>query len=425
MFREYMLKDIARMIGARARTSDRELVRGISINSKSTCPGDLFFALKGERTDGHHFIAEAIAHGACAAVVEHSVNPARELCVNDTLTALGDLGSCYRNSFRQKTIAVTGTNGKTTVKNLIAALLSTQYLVHYTRKNYNSLIGLPLTLFDLTGTEDYLIVEMGTSNPGEIERLCKIARPDIGVITTVGAGHLKGLNSIEGVRREKVSLINALPADGYAFVGESIGAIRSIRSRNISMNLAGDIRLREDGSYFTYQREEFSTPLLGASNVYNCLIGLCVSDHLGISRQNQHAALRTIRVEPGRMEPIRCASLLIINDTYNANPVSMKAAGDFIAALPKKAICVLGDMLELGGKVEELHQEVGHYMHTRCEMLLSFGVHARHYGGKHFTDRTTLVKYLIRQLRGDEVILIKASRALHFEDIVSEILRES
>lgn len=424
MFHEYMLTDIAQIIGAQSQTSSRELIRGVSINSKTTEPGDLFFALKGERTDGHKFVIEALSKGACAAVVEQVQNSPHQLCVKNTLVSLGELGLWYRSSYRPKTIAITGTNGKTTVKNVIAHLLSAEYKIHYTRKNYNSLIGLPLTLFDLNGEEDYLIVEMGTSNPGEIGRLCEIAKPDIGVITNVGAGHLEGLRSIEGVREEKLSLIRALPVDGYSFIGEGVDEIRRDRSLTISIDMAQDIKLSEQGSFFTYRNKRFHTPLLGMSNVYNCLVGLCVSDYLGGTPENQLSALGSIPIEPGRLEPIRRGSYLIINDTYNANPVSMKAAIDFITSLSRRTICILGDMLELGKKSKELHEEIGRYVGDRCDMVLTFGRHARYYRGKHFTDQVKLLSYLFHHLEGDEVILSKASRGMHFENFVMQLMRE-
>jgi UDP-N-acetylmuramoyl-tripeptide--D-alanyl-D-alanine ligase len=213
MYREFMITTIAGMIKGTTEMNSRELVRGVSINSKVTKPGDVFFALKGEHTDGHYFVSEAQQNGAVAVVVEEDKGIGEQIIVDDTLFALGELAKSYRSMFEPKTIAITGTNGKTTVKNLVGAILKRGHNILATRKNYNSLIGLPLTLLELTGNEDYLIVEIGTSNPGEIGRLCDITRPDIGVITTIGPGHLDGLVSIEGIKREKLALIRALPDD--------------------------------------------------------------------------------------------------------------------------------------------------------------------------------------------------------------------
>ncbi|MGB3341007.1 MAG: UDP-N-acetylmuramoyl-tripeptide--D-alanyl-D-alanine ligase [bacterium] len=422
MYREFMTATIAGMINGSTEMSSRELVRRVSINSKATKPGDLFFALKGEHTDGHYFISEAQKNGAVAVVVEEDKGIGEQIIVADTLFALGELAKKYRSMFEPKTIAVTGTNGKTTVKNLIGAILRMRYNTLFTKKNYNSLIGLPLTLLDLTGDEDYLVVEMGTSNPGEIQRLCDIARPDIGVITTIGPGHLEGLGSIEGVKKEKLSLIKALPNDGIGVIGEGIDHSQA-NVINFNIEMLSDVQLTEYGSNFIFDEHVFFTPLLGMGNVMNCLAALCVCTKLGINYDIQRAALEKIKPEAGRLEPLYHDRILLINDTYNANPVSMKMAVDFAAALPRRKIFILGDMLELGKSSTDLHNDIGDYVRDQCDLLLSFGEKSRNYRGKHFTDKLDLVRYLIGNLHGEEVILIKASRSLHFEQIVQDILR--
>jgi len=422
MYREFMITTIAGMIKGTTEMNSRELVRGVSINSKVTKPGDVFFALKGEHTDGHYFVSEAQQNGAVAVVVEEDKGIGEQIIVDDTLFALGELAKSYRSMFEPKTIAITGTNGKTTVKNLVGAILKRGHNILATRKNYNSLIGLPLTLLELTGNEDYLIVEIGTSNPGEIGRLCDITRPDIGVITTIGPGHLDGLVSIEGIKREKLALIRALPDDGFGVVGEGIDDSRA-NVTNFNTEMLSDIQLTEFGSHFVFDEHVFFTPLLGMGNVMNCLAALCVCTKLGITCDVQRAAVEQIKPEVGRLEPLYHDRILLINDTYNANPVSMKMAVDFVAALPRRKIFILGDMLELGKSSVELHNDIGAYVRERCDLLLSFGERSRYYRGRHFTDKQDLVRYLIGNIQGEEVILIKASRSLHFEEIVQDILR--
>jgi len=427
MYREFMIKDIARMIDGTTTLSGRELVRGISIDSRTTTSADLFFALKGEHTDGHLYTGEALVNGALAAVVEKHTGAAAEIRVSDTLFALGQLAAKYRSLFTTKTIAITGTNGKTTVKNLIGAILNRRYNILVTKKNFNSLIGLPLTLFDLSGEEDFLVLEMGTSSPGEISRLCEIAQPHFGLITNIGPGHLKGLATIDGVRQEKLSLIESLPNENFAVVGEGVGDIRNKNVKRFSLDMLEDIRLSEFGSHFTYMGSRFSTPLLGIGNVYNCLTALCFVRNLGAALEDDFSndalvALAEMKPEPGRMEPIHYDYLFIINDTYNANPVSMKTAIDFTAVLERKKIFVLGDMLELGKQSKRLHQEIGRYAKKCCDLLLTYGDEAQYYEGRHFKDKMKLVRFLKEKLNGDEVILVKASRALHFEDIVEKLL---
>jgi UDP-N-acetylmuramoyl-tripeptide--D-alanyl-D-alanine ligase len=422
MYHTIMIRTVAAMVSGAARSESRDLVRGVSIDSKMTMPGDIFFALKGEHTDGHHYVPEALQNGAVAAVVAKSSGKKEEIVVTDTLFALGEFARKYRNMFNVKTIAITGTNGKTTVKNIISAVLGMEHDVLRAKKNYNSLIGLPLTLLDITGDEEYLIVEMGTSSPGEIARLCDIARPDIGIITTVGPGHLLNLGSIDGVKKEKLALIDALPDNGFGIVGAGVDAPRP-NVEKIGPHMLSDIRLTEYGSHFVFDGHVFFTPLLGSGNVMNSLIAICVCRKLGITYDIQRAALEEIRPEGGRMEPMYRDGLLLINDTYNANPASMKMAIDFVETLERRKVFILGDMMELGESSVSMHKDIGGYARDRCDLLLTSGDQSKYYGGKHFIDDQDIINYLVANLYGDEAILIKASRSLRFEKIVQELLR--
>lgn len=412
-----------KIMQGKSTVASNELVRGVSIDTRTLVPGQLFFALKGEHTDGHKYVTEAFKKGAIGVVVQNEVNVANEILVNDTLFALGELARNYRNKFNSRIIAITGTNGKTTVKNLVAKILKTKYRIIFTKKSFNSLIGLPLTIFEISGDEDYIILEMGTSNSGEIKRLCDIAQPLIGIITNIGPGHIKGLGSIEGVKKEKMALIKSLPDNGFGIIGANIDGVNKKNIFRISLKDAKDIRVGEDGSFFSYRGNEFFTPLLGLDNIFNCLIALALADKLQIDITEQQYALATIIAEPGRLEPIKHNDLLIINDTYNANPISMHSAIDFVFNLNRKKILVLGDMLELGKESEQYHREIGKYAQEHCDLLLTTGQQAELYGGIHFTDRDKLVDYLCRYLIGEEVILIKASRAMKFEEIVRKLLK--
>ncbi len=422
MYHEIMIKDAVDIMQGVGPLS-YELIRDISIHSKTTKPGDLFFALKGEHTDGHCFTQEALMNGACAVVVEKQMSAGHDIIVNDTLHALGQLARYYRGLFAPTTVAITGTNGKTTVKNLIVAIIMRRNTVTYTMKNYNSLIGLPLTLFELTGNEEYIVVEMGTNAPGEIARLCEIAQPQIGVITTVGPGHLEGLGSLDGVRKEKSALIEALPDDGFAVIGDAAGDIKGKHITRFSLEQCTDIEIKETGSCFTYFGKRFSTPLLGVGNVYNCCAALCLTTLLGCDYNAQRDALVHAQPEPGRLEPLYSRGLLVINDSYNANPVSMKAAFMLMSEFKRRIIYVLGDMLELGADSIRLHREVGSYAQKKCDLLFTCGEQAKWYGGKHFSNKKALVQHLLSVLNDTDVVLIKASRGLHFETVVDELLR--
>ena len=422
MFREFMLGEIVEMVNGEARLSGRELVRRVSINSRETKPGDLFFALKGEHADGHDYVEDAFSRGALAAVVERKQVLAKEILVPDALFALGELARNYRRHFKVKTIGITGTTGKTTVKNLVAAILRKQYRILCTGRNYNSLIGLPLTILGLSGDEDYSVLEMGTNAPGEIRRLCDVAQPDVGLITNIGPGHLAGLKSIEGIRREKFALLDALPRDGLALVGE--GAGESVRANvgRFSRDMVDEVEITEHGCRFSHEGNSFFTQLLGMGNVYNCLAAICLTSLLDVDYQVQRAAIAELKPQAGRMEPVSIDDLLIINDTYNANPASMKAAIDFVAALKRRKILVLGDMLELGSQSRELHHDVGQYARGRADTLITLGHESELYQGKHFVHKNELLCYLNEILTGNEVVLFKASRALRFEELVDRIL---
>ena len=426
MFREFMLTDIVKMLNGQAQLAGQDLVRGVTIDSRNAKPGELFFALRGSRTDGHRYVEDALKQGVLAAVVEERQSMTGEILVLDSLFALGELARNYRSLFEVQTVGITGTNGKTTVKNLIASILKQKYRVLHTEKNYNSLIGLPLTVLNLSGDEDYLVVEMGTSAPGEIERLCDIAEPHNGVITNIGPGHLDGLGSIEGVRKEKFSLIDALPAGGFALVGEGAGGSGRKNAITFSMDMLDSVELTEQGSTFSYRGKTFFTRLLGLSNVYNCLAAISLTSRLAVDYQTQYEGIAAMHPEPGRLQAIKVGESLIIDDTYNANPVSMKAAIDFVAQLDRKKVFVLGDMLELGEESKGLHRDTGEYARKYADLLVTFGHESKHYKGVHFSSALKLLQFLVENTRGDEVILFKASRALHFErfiDCLPRLLR--
>jgi UDP-N-acetylmuramoyl-tripeptide--D-alanyl-D-alanine ligase len=431
MYKELTVAELARVVNARNPVASLELVRGVSIDSRTIKPGEVFFALKGENTDGHRFVQSAQERHAVASVVERTQNVSNEIVVGDALFALGELGRHYRDHFQPAVIGITGTNGKTTVKNTVARLLQKKYRVLSSRKNYNSLIGLPLTIFQMTGAEDYLVLEMGTNHPGEIERLCAIARPRIGVITNVGPGHLAGLGSVDGVRQEKMALLQGLPADGFGVAGDGVykdcaaPGDQPVSGNIIRFSLtdATDVVLTETGSRFHYRAREYFTPLLGLGNVYNCLAALTVARRLGLDEEASRAVLAELTPEPGRMEPIRRDNLLVINDAYNANPLSMMAALDFVVGLKRRRVLVLGDMNEQGVESAAQHQAIGAYARDRADLIISMGEAAEAYPGRHFKDRVMLVDFLISRLNGDEAVLVKASHSLRFDEIVSEILR--
>jgi UDP-N-acetylmuramoyl-tripeptide--D-alanyl-D-alanine ligase len=423
MYKEITVRDLAGIVRARNGAIGRELVRGVSIDTRTLRPGDAFFALPGERTDGHRYVDIAVRRGAVAVVVQRPSGVPAELVVRDTRYALGELGRHYRGRFAPIVIGITGTSGKTTVKRILHRLLAVRYRVGSAAGNFNSLLGVPLSIFAWTGDEEVGILELGTSGPGEIARLCAIARPRIGVITMIGPGHLQGLGSIAGVRAEKLALLQALPASGFSVTGDGAGPADRPNRIVFSMNDAQEVFLDEHGSRFRFREQAFATRLLGPASVYNCLAALTVALELGVPGPAAAEALAAVAPEPGRFEPIRRRGWLVLNDAYNANPLSMNSALEFTARLRRRRVFVLGDMRELGPESAAFHRAVGETARRCGGTILTMGDEARHYGGRHFTDRGQLVGRLLDDLQGDEAILVKASHALGFDRIVDDLLR--
>uniref|UniRef100_A0A7C4TF26 UDP-N-acetylmuramoyl-tripeptide--D-alanyl-D-alanine ligase n=1 Tax=candidate division WOR-3 bacterium TaxID=2052148 RepID=A0A7C4TF26_UNCW3 len=426
MYREFTMEMVCKILKSKNRILSQELIRRVEIDSRRVRPGDLFFALKGERTDGHLFARSAIDNGAIGVVVEKRMGIENEIIVYRTLNALGDLAQYYRSLFSLRIIGITGTNGKTTVKNLVMQILKKKFFTRGSEKNYNSLIGLPLSILKIKGDEEILVLEMGTSNPGEIRRLCEIAQPEIGLITNIGPGHIERFGSIEAINKEKCNLIESLPPGGFCVIGEGVepeNIKKDVEVLRFSLKDIEEVRLDEDGSYFVYKGNQFFTPLLGIGNVYNCLGAIVLTTRLGVAADIQKETISEMKPEPGRMEPIKREGFLIINDTYNANPLSMRQAIDFVAQLRRRKILVLGDMRELGNFSELYHKEIGEYARPRCDLLLTLGEDSKNYRGIHFDNYWELIKFLLKNLTGNEVILFKASRALEFERLVYKILK--
>lgn len=423
MFKLVTVTQLGRITRADNHAGNRELIRGVSIDSRTLRPGDAFFALPGTQTDGHEYVRAALNRGAVCAVVQRPLTGEKLMLVKNSLAALGELSRYYRQRLKTTIIGITGTSGKTTVKNVLSQLLAVRYRVRASIGNYNSLIGVPLSLLTFRGDEEFGVLEMGTSQPGEIARLCAIARPQLGLITVVGPGHLQGLGSIEGVRTEKRILFEALPGNGLSVAGDGVGPVERTRHVKFSLGDASDIITDENGSRFCFRGRVFTTRLLGLANVYNCLAALTLALELGVPAEAAAQVLSKIEPEPGRFEPIRRRGVLIINDSYNANPLSMTAALDFVSRLSRHRVFILGDMKELGPETEEHHRKIGDLVRQIGGRLLTMGAESRWYGGRHFSKRQDLLNHLLVDLKGDEVILIKASHALCFDRILYDLLR--
>ena len=456
------LNQLADLCEARLIRGDPgQVVERISTDSRSLGRGDCFIALCGPRFDGHEFVSDVARLGASAAVVS---NPTRAmnspsalalLQVQDTLTALHKLATNYRRLMPPTTriIAVTGSSGKTTTKELIASVLNERFSLIETTANHNNQIGLPLNLLRLEPAHDFGVFELGTSRPGEIAVLAAMARPDIGVITNIGLGHVEFFGDEAGVAREKSALLRVLPrnGDGLAVLNADdrwyhelractnatvvtvgIDNFADIRASEIKIN--GDVKFRLN---IAKKREDVIVRLktLGRHQIYNALEAAAVGYFAGMDLDEIRLGLENAQFPHMRMEPVIISGVRFVNDCYNANPVSMKAALQMLHETPceGRRVAVLGDMLELGAWTEKAHREIGGIA-AGCglSLLVTVGQSARLIAeaaveagmGTHLVLPVATAVEAAETLRmfvheGD-FVLVKGSRRLQLERILEE-----
>jgi UDP-N-acetylmuramoyl-tripeptide--D-alanyl-D-alanine ligase len=356
--------------------------RGVSIDSRTVTPGEVFFAIRGHRQDGHAFVGEAVRRGAAAVVVTHlpaglAVGPKLSVVVvDDTTHALQRLAAAHRRRFAIPVVAITGSNGKTTTKELTARVLERRLRILRAAGSFNNQWGLPLTLLELGPEHEAAVVELGMNAFGEIAALAAIAQPTVGVVTSIGPAHLEFLGSLEGVQKAKGELVQAIPPDGLVILNADdplVAALgRDARSRLVTYGRTGiaDVRLGEvrtspGGLDFSVTADGLSVevplPLPGLHNAWNAAAAIAVGRALGIPLAEAADALREAPAIKGRLVWREAAGVRILDDTYNANPASLRAALDVLrdAGPAGRAWVVLGDMLELGGASESAHREAG------------------------------------------------------------------
>lgn len=431
-----------------------ESILGISTDSRTVNEGDLFIALRGGNFDGHRFLGEAFARGAAAAIVEIDswIDPVETmplLFVKDTTKALGDLARWYRSGFSLPILAVGGSNGKTTTKDMIAAVLSTRYRVHATKGNLNNQVGVPHTLFKLEKRHQVAVVEIGTNHPGEIEYLCGILEPTHGIITNVGKEHLEFFRTLRGVAKEEGALFESLKARkaSVAFVNADDrhvvkkadrmrGKITySLKTKQTSVY--GEILDVDDqgfvtmmfGAKGTKRATTLTLKVPGLHNAMNALAAAAVGLTFKVSAQKIKKALEGFTATSKRMETLDINGIIVYNDTYNANPDSTIAALRTLAAarVPGKKIVVLADMKELGETSAEEHARVGKEVGSLgLEYLLTFGDHAKilHDAARcgfkvHYDQKNMLAEYLAELVIPGDAVLIKGSRSMQMEDVVA------
>lgn len=440
------LGKIAEFIAATTHVSE-EVATGYSIDSRSIAPGELFFAVKGERLDGHDYVEAALQRGAVAAVIRQDQlqrysDKTHLLAVEDTLLALQSLATAVRRVWGKPLIGITGSAGKTTTKEAIAHVLGTRFRVLKSEGNFNNHFGLPLMLLKLEPDHNLAVIEMGMSHAGEIRALARIAQPEIGVVTNVAPVHLEFFDSLAGIARAKYELVESLPANGCAVLNADDDYVsqfgRDFKGKVITYGTksTADVRAENvqshgtEGSQFDVitanGREHARLPLVGEHNILNALAAVSVGLAQGMTLAESVAALATLKPADKRGEVLQLGNITVINDCYNSNPKALNAMIDALAFMKaKRRIVVAGEMLELGPSGENMHREAGkHAAEKKIEVLV--GVRglaqamveaARQAGTKAEFVATPeqAAEWLARETRDGDVILLKASRGVKLE----------
>ncbi|MBM7694578.1 UDP-N-acetylmuramoyl-tripeptide--D-alanyl-D-alanine ligase [Peribacillus deserti] len=430
-------------------------IQGVTIDSRKIGKGNLFVPFKGERQDGHDFVEQAIQDGASAAFWEKDVpNPPDHLpiiVVEDTLTALQTLAKSYRNELNMKVIGITGSNGKTTTKDMTAAILGTVFKVHKTSGNYNNHLGLPLTILSMAPDTEAAVLEMGMSSRGEITFLSELARPDIAIITNIGESHLLDLGSREGIAEAKLEILDGLKENGIliyhgdepllssrlkdpqGFSCCSFGRVESNDLFPISIE-AGQTETRFEIN--TVKDTVFTIPVLGTHNVLNSLAAISAAMELGVPVPKIQEGLKNLELTAMRMEMVKgIKGETIINDAYNASPTSMKAAIELTAGISgfDHKYLVLGDMLELGPEEEDFHYKIGElidpasiskvYTYGPLGKFIAEGAKQK-FSEEHvsaYDNKSELIEDLKKTVSSNDLILFKASRGMQLEHVVQSL----
>lgn len=449
------LQEVRRAVAGRSTEAlprEGPFINAVCTDTRDLKQDSLFVALKGDRFDAHEFLDIAAAGGAIAAIVsrvpEKVPRGMRLLVVPDTRPAFGKLAKHVRTTLRAKVVAVAGSNGKTSTKYLIDSVLAVKLKGSMSPKSFNNDIGVPLTIFAAEENHEYLVLELGTNHIGEISNLTKIAQPDIAVITNCTAEHLEFLGSLAGVRFENSSILDGLNPKGSLIVNGDdtalLSAVSKFHGQKITVGFketndlfAADVCCDETGVRFKLNgRLPIFVPLLGRHTAANALVAIAVGKRFRLSDEEIVHGLSIARGPEMRLQLDDVKGVSLLNDAYNANPASMKAALETLKTLPTKArrIAIVGDMLELGPAGEKLHDEVGEFAATcSLHLLVCIGelskriaVSAIRAGMtedrvKTFPDSESAARELPAQIQTGDVVLLKASRGIHLEVVAKAI----
>ncbi len=445
------LAELAQVTGGRLRGADAEF-SGACIDTRKLKGGELFVALPGANTDGHSFVSAAAQDCAAGALVAREVDAnLPQVVVGDVLLALQRYAAHHRARFAGPVLAVTGSNGKTTTKQMLAAILAGRYgadAVLYTEGNLNNHIGVPLTLLRLGARHRAAVIEMGANHAGEIAQLASLARPGIGLVTLAGAAHLEGFGSVEGVARAKGELFTALPQGGTAVINADdryVGLWRELAGhcRRVEFGFAAaagfrarDIRDHNGGQRFLLLtpdgETEIKLPLIGRHNVMNALAAAAAVQAAGAGLTDIAAGLAQMRNVAGRLAPqAGLHGAAVVDDSYNANPTSMRASLEWLGTQGGRRWFAMGDMAELGADAAHWHREIGALARANgVERLYALGPLSREAvqsfgaGGRHFGSHAELAEALTHELAAGITVLVKGSRSAQMERVAQALLAQ-
>ncbi|MDD4953964.1 MAG: UDP-N-acetylmuramoyl-tripeptide--D-alanyl-D-alanine ligase [Candidatus Omnitrophica bacterium] len=450
----FTVNEVLKATGGRLVSGDiNTSAQGISIDSRTIKPGEAFIAIKGDNFDGHDFIAQAIQNGAKIIVVDYRLSTIDHrpgvsfVCVKDTTRALGDIASYHRLKYDTPVIIVTGTNGKTTTKEMIAWVLSGKYKVLKNEGTKNNHIGLPMTLLGLRGEHDLVVLEAGTNHPGEIAYLSAIASPNIGIITNIGPGHLEFFKDLKGVFKEKTGLLKYLEAPAIALLNADDALMkkkisgRSAPAAVISFGLkdSGDFlaaKIKNNAGateFLVNNKSKIKLKTYGRHNVYNALIAIATARLFGMSYNDITRRLSSFEFPPSRFRFIEQDNIKFIDDTYNSNPLSLEQALEALGDIRIKGrkIFMMGDMLELGQEAESFHLQAGKKIIESCDVFITVGElsgKAAQAAGSAGFDRNNIFscgssrqakEVLFERVRvdRDDIVLVKGSRGMRMEEV--------
>jgi len=430
------------------------VITGVSTDSRSINAGNLFIPITGERFDGHDFIVQAFERGAAACLTHKEDTPDVDgtvIKVADTLRALGNLAAFYRKRFNIPVVGITGSVGKTSTKDMIAAVLSQQYRVLKTEGNFNNEIGLPLTIFNLDKTHECAVIEMGMSGFGEISRLSKISQPDIAVITNIGLSHIEKLGSRQNILKAKMEILEGLSKNGVVILNVDDQLLSGMRNllpyKTIFYGLEDDTDYQafdvktagEQGTYFRIEINnktyEVHIPVPGIHNVHNALAAIAVGIELKVPVEKIIKGIGEFTPGKMRLNILNFNGIKIINDAYNASPQSMEAALGVLKDITgTRRIAVLGDMLEMGSWADKAHKDVGKFaFESGVDVLISVGENGRNIAKgalesgmnpenvHHCENNAEIVKLLEGFITSGDVVLVKGSRGMKMEEIVERL----